>query len=307
MPTATLLSLATPVVFAMFVWWFGTGAIFAASRLSRAQRRAVFGLVSLVALAALTAVSSVASKPTPMGAYMGFACAILLWAWHEISFVFGYISGPRRTPCPLDARGWTRFRLATQTLIHHEIALAATVAGLWALSWNSPNSVAPIVFTILWLMRLSAKFSLYAGVPHFSDELMPRELAYLKTYFGSPSGPAHGRALATCAALGAGAAAVLGYAHAWSASTTAFDSVATSLWATIAALAALEHLFLISPVRDSALWRFMSPPTRRPRDGASTKRRGLYAAPKRLAQPSHFAAEQKSVEPPLCGPQGRRA
>jgi putative photosynthetic complex assembly protein 2 len=45
------------------------------------------------------------------GAYIAFTCTVLVWAWQEIAFLLGYVTGPRRTPCPagrqrLAARGY---------------------------------------------------------------------------------------------------------------------------------------------------------------------------------------------------------
>ena len=95
-------------------------------RLPSATYRWSFGLGRIIALAALLVARS-AADPSPAGAYLGFTCALAVWGWHEMSFLMGIVTGPRKIECPCrTAAGWSRFRLAAATLIWHEIALAAT-------------------------------------------------------------------------------------------------------------------------------------------------------------------------------------
>ena len=68
-------------------------------------------------------------------------------------------------------------------MIHHELAIAATAILLFAVTWGQPNQAAPLTFLLLFVLRLSAKFNLYLGVPNLSDEVFPEHLAYLKSYF----------------------------------------------------------------------------------------------------------------------------
>ena len=44
--------------------------------------------------------------PAPAAAYAGFAAAIVIWGWHEMSFLMGAVAGPNRAECPPDATGW---------------------------------------------------------------------------------------------------------------------------------------------------------------------------------------------------------
>ena len=57
------------------------------------------------------------------GAYLAFTCALLVWAWQEVAFLLGYVTGPRRSACPAGCTGWRRAGFALQTLLHHELAL----------------------------------------------------------------------------------------------------------------------------------------------------------------------------------------
>jgi len=171
-----------------------------------------------------------------------------------MGFLMGFVSGPRRLPCPADARGWERFRLATATVIHHEIALAATVLLLFAVTWGQPNQTAPMTFALLFVMRLSAKLNLFFGVPSLSDEIFPAHLAYLKSYFRKarcnwfyPFSVAFG-ATATWAAWSAAEA-----------STSTGIAASYTLVAGLAFLGVVEHLLLALPIRDAMMYRWASP------------------------------------------------
>ena len=116
--------------------------------------------------------------------YVSFVGGLLIWSWHEISFLTGAVTGSHRDECPLEAKGWQRFSLATMALIHHEIALAMTAGLLLSLASVTANAAGAYTFALLLIFRLSSKLNIYWGVPNMSDELLPAHLAYLKSYFG---------------------------------------------------------------------------------------------------------------------------
>ena len=159
-----------------------------------------------------------------------------------------------RAACPAGAVGWARFKAATATVIHHELAIAATAILLFAVTWGQPNQAAPLTFLLLFVLRLSAKFNLYLGVPNLSDEVFPEHLAYLKSYFRTarcnPLFP-------VSILLGIGIAA-----WAWSvaerAPASSGASASATLLAGLAVLGVVEHLFLVLPLRDAKMWRWAS-------------------------------------------------
>jgi putative photosynthetic complex assembly protein 2 len=187
---------------------------------------------------------------TPAAHYAAFAGALLVWGWHELAFLTGAVTGPRRGPSAGE-RGWTRFRAATATVIHHEIALAATAALLLVLSWGAANMTGAHAFALLLVLRLSAKLNIFLGVPNLSDEMLPRQLHYLKSYFGAP------RLHAALVASLIGSIALAAWLGARALAMPA--DVGAALLFALAALGALEHLFLALPVRDGALWRWAIP------------------------------------------------
>lgn len=248
------MELALPILAMLAAWWISTGAILVLGERSRAARRAAMVFVSLLAVAALAGTWLLRDVSGLWGAYAGAACALVLWAWHEMSFLFGVITGPNRTACPDDATGWPRFKAAAGTLIHHEIALAATVAVLGVMSLGAGNATCFFTFALLFGLRLSSKFNLFFGAPHFTDSFLPGRLAYLHSYFSQK--PAGLFFAVTTSAITVLAAALL-----WGAAiaSTPFAAASLALLGALAALGAIEHLFLALPLPDAALWRWLLP------------------------------------------------
>jgi putative photosynthetic complex assembly protein 2 len=254
--------------FTVFVWWFSTGVILWLDR--RVARLRPLAMAAATALATASAIALVAVRDTarPADALCAFCAAIGLWAWHEMSFIAGYVTGPRVAPCPRDAGPWTRFRMAASTLIFHELALFATAGVLVAVSWGHANAVGAGTFLVLLASRLSAKLNLFLGVPNFSEEFFPDRLRYMTSYLRRS--PVSGL-FPLSIALGAALAAV----EAWGAlhqGASAFEVVGFSLVFALTALALLEHAFMVLPLPDAALWRWAMPqpapsPARTPPSG----------------------------------------
>ncbi|MDX2233900.1 MAG: putative photosynthetic complex assembly protein PuhE [Hyphomonadaceae bacterium] len=244
-----------PILITVFAWWFSTGAILWLVR----RPRATYGL-SLVAGGVIAVVASAgvvigASDTSAFGAYTAFICALCIWGWHEASFLMGAVSGPRPAPCPDGAVGWRRFKYATLTLIHHEIALAITAAAIVVVTWGQPNQIATLTFLVLLAMRLSAKLNIFLGVPNLTDEFFPAHLEHLKSYLPKramnalfPFSVAGGALL--CAAF---------LENARDASQGSGEAVGFTLLFAITALALIEHAFMILPLPDAALWRWAAP------------------------------------------------
>ncbi len=154
-----------PVLFVIAAWFVATGVVIALDRLPARTYRWSLAGATLVAGGGLWLARHVAADTSPHGAYLGFAAAIAVWGWHEMSFLMGLVTGPRTAPLPLGTTGWRRFRLAAATLIWHEIALALTAVALLALTWRQPNQVAAFAFAVLFVMRVSAKLNIFLGVP----------------------------------------------------------------------------------------------------------------------------------------------
>jgi putative photosynthetic complex assembly protein 2 len=242
--------LALPLLFATVLWFFATGFVLWLDRLpSRTWPASIVG-ATVASGFAMGGIIMTAPMTGSAAAYAAFACALVLWGWHELSFLMGFVTGPNRAPCPPDATGWRRFRLAAATLIHHEVAMFATVVLIAATTWGSPNQTATLTFMLLFVMRLSAKFNIFAGVPHLSTEMMPEHMRYLASYFRIRPP----RLFFACSlAMIGGLAAVLG-----TAALAADGGLATcyALAFALVLLAFIEHGFLVVPWQDTSLFRW---------------------------------------------------
>ena len=271
---------ALPVIYAILVWFASTGALLWLVGAPRAAHGAAMAGLSVAMAAATAGAVLLRGEATLVGAFAGFGAGVIIWAWHEAAFLFGFLTGPRRDECPPGLSSWRRFLAASETVIAHEIAIALNAALLVALSWGAPNQAAMWTFLLLWGMRLSAKANIFAGAPHLSDELLPERLHYLKSYFGPKRITLLFPAtmilitIITVALIGAAVAAPAG----------SHQAVSLALLATLAGLATLEHALMAAPLRDAAIWAWarrrdaVEPPA------APTQFRGVPAPPATLAR-----------------------
>ena len=255
---------ALPLLFATVLWFVATGFVLWLDKLPSHTWPVSITLASVASGFAMGGIIATAEETSAWAAYVAFACALVLWGWHELSFLMGFVTGPNRNPCPPDARGWRRFRLADSTLIYHEVAMFVCLLVMAAATWGKPNQTATLTFLLLFVMRLSAKFNIFAGVPHLSTEMMPDHMRYLASYFRiapprwffilSVSGIAVLAAWLADLALSSRGGIATGYALAFA----------------LVALAFLEHGFLVVPWQDTAIFRWAMPEQARQRLQKST-------------------------------------
>jgi putative photosynthetic complex assembly protein 2 len=245
------LHLWMPLAFSIAVWWLSTGIILRlVDGTGPARETRALVLASLALGLGLTGVVLTRDLTTPVGAYMAFVSALLVWSWQEITFLVGLVTGPNRQPCP-EVKGWTRAWQAFRAIAHHEAALVLLGAAVILPSWDAPNSVASQTFLVLWAMRLSAKLNLFLGVKNFYESFLPPSLHYLLTYFSR-------RSFNLFFPISLGLAtfvAVFFWEQAWL-GESAYEIAASSLVASLLALAILEHLLLVLPIRPERLWRW---------------------------------------------------
>jgi putative photosynthetic complex assembly protein 2 len=241
-----------PVLFTLFLWWFSTGAILYLDGLPRRTFRWSIAGASAVLLAALWLLHATADDNSAFGVYGAFTAAILVWGWVEISFLTGFITGPRTTACPPGTRGWRRAAFAFETILYHEYALLVGAIVIAALTFGGSNQLGLWTFVILWLARLSTKLNLFLGVRNLSEEFLPDHLRYLQTYFTRRPMNLLFPVSLLLSVLGA----VSLWQQALGAMGPAGAAAAPSFLATLATLAVLEHLFLVLPVNFQALWEW---------------------------------------------------
>jgi len=244
-----------PFMVTVSIWFVATGLIAWADNRERATFSTSLLIGSVAGIAGLLVILISSLSAQVWAVYLSFIGALMVWGWHELSFLTGASAGPRRGPADTSLTGVARFRQAAATVMHHEVALAVTALLLISLSWNAPNQIGATVFVLMFAMRLISKINLFVGVPNSSSEMLPDQLAYLKTYFG-PSR----MTLLLAASLAGIAAATAWFAQlALVAPVGSAAMVGASLLTTLALLGVLEHLFLALPFRDGMLWGWAYP------------------------------------------------
>ena len=242
----------TAILVAVFLWWFSTGAILMAVGLPRRlHAQMVWGSLPLAIGAGWLFVVA-AGMESLAGVYLGFGAALAVWGWHELAFLTGIVTGPRRRPWEEGSR-IGRFPAAVAALAWHELALVVTGAVLWWLSEGLPNHTGLWTFLVLLIARISAKLNVFLGVPNLTEEFMPEPLQHLKSYFRKR--PMN--MLFPISVTGLTLIMACWMERAYDASYPQWEAVGFVLLAGLTALALLEHWLMVLPVRDAALWQWL--------------------------------------------------
>lgn len=242
-------SYAAPILVTLFVWWASTGAILYLDKLPRRTFGwSMAGATALMGLA-LWGLAVTSAQTDPLSAYLAFFCGILAWGWQLVSYYMGYVTGPRKTPCPPECRGFRRFIEAVRASLYHELAIILCGAAIFALTSGQPNRVGLWTFLILWWMHTSAKLNLHFGAPNLNEELLPEHLRFLVSFMTRkpmnlffPFSVTVSTIVTVLLALKAGAA------------IDRFDLVGFTILTTLMVLAVAEHWFLVTPLDANALW-----------------------------------------------------
>lgn len=241
-----------PIVYTLFIWWFSTGVILFLNGLPRWTFKWTMLGTSFVLVMALIGLVVTRDDTRITGAYLAFTCGLLVWAWQEVAFLLGYVTGPRRTDCPAESTGWRRAGYAFMAVLHHEVALVVLGAAVLAATWGGPNQTGMWTFLILWVMRQSAKLNVFLGVRNLNEGFLPVHLKYLQTYFTRR--PMN--RLFPVSVIASTVVAALIWQEARMLGIDSFDATSLTFAATLLTLAVLEHWFLVLPLPAEALWNW---------------------------------------------------
>ncbi len=238
--------------FTLFVWWFSTGVILYLNGMPRATHKWTMLGATMVLVAALVALRSTSQVTEVWAAYCAFTSAVLVWAWQELGFLLGYVTGSRKTECPKGARGWKRFGFAAEAVMYHELALIVLAALIWLVTLDGANQVGLWTYLVLWAMRQSAKLNVYLGVRNLNEEFLPLHLKYMQSYFVRK--PLN--AFLPVSVLVSLLIAIPLWQSVHAAGQGSFDAIGLTLVAMLFSLAIVEHLFLVIPLPFEALWKW---------------------------------------------------
>lgn len=242
----------------LFLWWFSTGVILWRVRTAdngTAQDHLNSVIIgSPLLLSGFAAAWASLSDLSAHGIYLAFLAALAIWGWIELAFLSGVITGPNCTPCPPFANTKDRFWRAVGTIAWHELALTATLIVLAVGSRHAENPFALGTFALLFAARISAKLNLFLGVPRINTQFLPRPLSHLPSHFRfgriTAFFPVSVSALTVLSALLLERA--INVEHPGLA-------VGYAMLTCLCLLALLEHWFMVLPLPDEKLWRWMLP------------------------------------------------
>jgi putative photosynthetic complex assembly protein 2 len=273
------------VGYALFLWWFSTGVILYLDQ--RPERTYPWSLAgaTLAMVAAFGVLLVMRDVATVLAVYVSFTAGVVIWGWMEMSYFMGFITGPRKAPCPDGCTLWRRFGLALSTSIYHELAIVAAGALMIWITWGSVNPVGTCTFVVLWLMRWSAKLNLFLGVPNLNEEWLPERIRFLTSYL--PKRPMN--LLFPVSVSVATVIMCLLVDRALALPAGGFGASALLLVATLLALAILEHWLLVLPVADGALWRWALGPSEADASAATASAREEPMPPTESDNPGRTA------------------
>lgn len=242
---------AAPILATIAAWWGATGVIAWLCNRPARHRPAVLAGATLVLGVSLHGLHVTAADPSLQAAWLAFASALGVWAWLEMTFLTGWITGPRRTPCPPGCNGPRHFGHAIEAILWHELAIVTGAALVVALTWDGANRVGMLAFLVLWGMRESAKLNLFFGVRNLGEAFLPEHLRYLLSFFRRRQ-----MNFLFPVSVTVGSWLAVEFARRALGADTAFDATGYAMLATLAALAMLEHWLMVLPLPTEALWRW---------------------------------------------------
>jgi len=244
-------------LFALFVWWFSTGAILMAVKRSDRVGGNAHRVATILGVPAFLlgwfGLNASLGDPSTMSAYIGFLSALAIWGWIELAFLSGIITGPNKTDCPEGLIGWERFLRAWGTIAHSEAALVASLIVIGTLSWNAPNDLGLWTFALLFAARISAKLNVFLGVPNINVEFLPNPMKHLASHFKVSKMSWFFPVGVTLLSV----AFAIWLERAIGAPAGSGERVGYALLATLTGLALVEHWVMVLPIPDAKLWRFL--------------------------------------------------
>lgn len=244
-----MLTYLLPVVYALFVWWFSTGLIIYLDGLPGNTFRYTFGGTTALLIIGLIGLFYTRNDISVMGAYLAFTFGTLAWGWQEVSFYLGYVTGPRKEPCPESCGGIRHFGHAIQTSLYHELAIIGFAVVVLALTWGGANQVGTWTFFIMWWMHQSAKLNVFFGVRNLNEEFLPEKLQFLRSFLKKRGMNSFFPLSVTVSTI----ITVILFQQAFAPGATEFTQVSYTFLAFLMALAILEHWFLVMPL-PGTLW-----------------------------------------------------
>lgn len=242
-----------PALLGLAIWWVSTCLIMFLDGLPKRTFKYSMAGATLVLAGALYWLAMSAGDTSVNGAYIAFTSGVLVWAWLEISFYMGYVTGPRNTSCHHACHGWRHFGHAVQASLYHEIAVLVLAAVVYVLTQGCPNRFGLWTFVVLWWMHQSARLNVFLGVSNLNADFLPEHLAHIRSFLRQ----APMNLLFPFSVTASTICAVCMWQRAWAVDADPYQQTGYALLATMMVLAILEHWFLVLPISATRVWNAM--------------------------------------------------
>jgi len=241
-----------PALYVLFVWWFSTGAVLYLNNLPKHTYKWSVMAGTLVLVGSLYGLYAASQSQTVMAAYVSFTCGLLAWAWTQLTFYTGIITGPRRTACPPGCKGARHLWHAAETSLYHEASAALLGVAVCFSTLNGTNHIGSWTYTVIWLMHASAKVNAVLGVRNLNDHFFPEHLRYLSSFLRKrPMNLLFPVSITVSTFF----LAVLVH-KAMEMQHSPFEALALTFSIVILTLGIIEHWFLVLPIPAEALWNW---------------------------------------------------
>lgn len=240
------------ILYAAFLWWFSTGLVLYLNRLpSHTFRKSLIG-ATLVLVLALAGLAWSSSRTSELAAYLSFTCGLLAYAWLELTYYMGFVTGPRKHSCVSGCSGWPHFVHAIQANFYHEVLVIAGAGVVALISLGGENRIGMWTYLLLWGMQLSARLNVFLGVRNLSEEFLPAHMEHMKSFFRQKSM----NLLFPFSVLFGTVLTVWLMQELVAAEADSFSAYSWVFLASMSALAVVEHWFLVLPLPVTALWQW---------------------------------------------------
>ncbi len=248
-PSLSLLPILA--LFPTLLWWAGTGLV-----LRNAHAERAFGPMAAWSAAlpfALAGLVYLSGRPQSAGGVLAsYALVFVVWAWLEVSFYTGYVTGPVKVACPPGAGAARRLVHGLGASAWHELAMVVLGAGLWLVA-DGAARWAPAFYLVLAAMHTSARLNVLLGVRNLNEHFLPQRLAYLRSLFRQrPMNGLMPISIMTCVALtGSFGVAALG--------ANGGEAAGLVVLTALSGLGLVEHLMLVLPLPGHRLFEWGLP------------------------------------------------
>ena len=241
---------AAPALYALLAWWLSTGVIILLDNLPRRTFRWSVAGATVLLGASLWGLWATRMNTGVPGAYAGFTYGLLAWAWLELTFYTGFITGPRKVRCEAECGGWRHFGHALMASLWHELAVLAVGGAVLWLTAGAPNRAGAWLFLVLWWMHQSARLNVFLGVPNIAEQFLPEHLDFLRSFLRRRPMNFLFPVSVTVSTV----AAVMLVQRAFAAGVSPAEATGLIFAATMMVLAIAEHWFLVVPLPVDRLW-----------------------------------------------------